>query len=104
MALFIEPGTETVEVAGSDIEIRILTGRERIKLQRAMLKVARIHDRHEPGDVLTRAEALDIQDAYCEALEVGSVAHPDTILPAHWEAVVAEVIKANTVDGEDSKN
>ena len=104
MALFIEPGTTTVEVDGEKVEVKILTGSERVKLQREMLAVYRLFEGKEPGERLTHEETLDAQDAYFRALKIGLKTDPDTILPDKWESIVTEVIKANEVDGDDAKN
>lgn len=104
MALFIEPGTATVEVAGMSIQIKTMTSSERVRFQRAMLKAHRIFEKYKPGERMKHEDTFDVQDAYFEALQVGLKTNPDTILSEHWDAVIAEVIKANEVDGDDAKN
>lgn len=104
MALFIEPGVTTVEVAGEEIEIKILTGRDRIKISRHYLAIAQLAEGKGEDDHLTHEATLDMQDLNYQILEIGLNIDPDTINPLHWGALVGEVWKANKISGEDSKN
>ena len=104
MGLFIEPGTETVEVAGESLEIKVLTGRERLAVLRHYLKIAKLIEGKDDEEELSNETTLDIQDANYKILKIGLPIDPDTINPKHWGTIVSDVWKANTLGGDDAKN
>ncbi len=105
MALRIDTTkTVKVEIEGESVEIRTLTGRQRLEVLAHAGRISALVSGMGDDAAVTPEVAIAAQRENFAILALGLVEDPDIFPPSVWSQLVGEILAANQLTGDDRKN